>query len=451
MRLTREIDLYFSELHARLQERRRRKKWKADNRKRAKQRERDAAFGKRSKIIQMLADANASESGYTAKADARLHKGALDVVIPSTFSIIEAPEKAVATIEFFAKAIRQERLRSVNLNHAALNKYDLAANGLLDLVAIELNKEASLTKRRIKWRGQFPKDRHVQRFIRALGIIEHLGLKIFAPDADEIAELRRFDRRHRHYYREGRPDKADYKSKVVATFSDHINDCLKDNGRMLTPEARQKLCDYTGEILDNAQEHADMLDWTIQGYLDNALDTPICEIAIFNFGKTIAETLRGLSKDSYTWNQIQPYLTHYKRAGLFGAGWAEEDLLTVIALQGHVSSKNSSADGTRGNGTIDLITFFQKVHSECAMNSPIKATMAILSGGTHILFDGKYKLSEDDRGPKTIAFNAENDLNSRPDQNYVRSLKRARFPGTIISIRFPLSNTSTLAAKASHE
>jgi hypothetical protein len=40
-------------------------------------------------------------------------------------------------------------------------------------------------------------------------------------------------------------------------------------------------------------------DWTIQGYIDNSLEIPVCEIAIFNFGKSIAETLKALPSTAY--------------------------------------------------------------------------------------------------------------------------------------------------------
>ena len=69
--------------------------------------------------------------------------------------------------------------------------------------------------------------------------------------------------------------------------------------------------------------------------------------------------------------------------------------------------------------------------------------MILLSGSTHILFDGKYQLKEghkgDSNGRLTIAFNQYNDLTRRPDPDYVRSLK-GFFPGTLISMRFSVDN-----------
>jgi hypothetical protein len=67
--------------------------------------------------------------------------------------------------------------------------------------------------------------------------------------------------------------------------------------------------------------------------------------------------------------------------------------------------------------------------------------MAILSGKTHILFDGTYQMAPDASGRNVIAFNAQNDLSSKPDPKYVRNLGGDGFPGTVISIRFPMKLT----------
>lgn len=160
--------------------------------------------------------------------------------------------------------------------------------------------------------------------------------------------------------------------------------------------------------------------------------------------QTIAETLKKLPRDHYTTQQIAPYIAKHQGRRFFGANWAEDDLLTLIALQSQVSCKNESPADTRGNGTVDLIEFFQKVHADGEEIGADGAgpRMALLSGSTHILFDGTYQLRENSNGTKVIAFNEENDLEMKPDPKYVHRLK-AKFPGTVISIRFPLVGSST--------
>lgn len=435
MQLDKEVDQYLSEKRSIKEERKRKRRWKEQKGHDELKGKVKLAFGGRSKIISMLSN--------SYRGNPFPNKGRLTLSIPSIFSIIENPTVAIGVVGQFAKTLRQTtRPTNIYLDYSQLQHYDLAANALLDLVSVEFKKETNKNRRRTRWQGVFPKSPEHKKFIRALGIIKHLHLTHEYLDAEEEAELRIFDVRNRHYYRVDKPSKVDLKSKVVAGFSNHINQCLGDYNLELTPEALHKLCVYTGEILDNAEQHAEMVDWSIQGYLDNSCETPICEIAIFNFGKTIAETLSKLPKEGYTWKQIAPYIRQHRRRKFFGESWAETDLLTLIALQGNVSSKNNAPSDTRGNGTVELIEFFQKVHEECAPSSPIKATMAILSGSTHILFDGTYKLSNATDGPRRIAFNSGNDLNALPDSKYVRGLKSFHFPGTIISIRFPMSATS---------
>lgn len=394
-------------------------------------------FGDRSRIIRMLADAYAFE--------VKPQKGGIKVTIPKTFSMIEDPIQTIQIIQTFAKSIRQFRVKKIEIDQSKLEVYDLAANALLDLIATEVEMESRHKRTRIKFSGKYPTSEPVKRFIRSMGIVKHLEIKHEIAKGDETKGIRLFDRRSRHYHERIDPRKADLKSKVMTGFADHINNCLGDHNRALTAIARHKLCEYIGEILGNAEEHPGFIDWTIQGYLDNSLETPICEIAIFNFGKSIAQTLKALPAESYTRKQIDPYLILHNGRNLFGKNWRDIDLLTLIALQGHVSSKNQTTQDTRGQGTGDLIDFFQRMHKECAAHSPIAAKMAIISGGTYILFDGTYKMREVGGRGKVIAFNAANDLYDKPDSNYVKPLGPLKFPGTIISVRFPLSAASTVA------
>jgi hypothetical protein len=123
--------------------------------------------------------------------------------------------------------------------------------------------------------------------------------------------------------------------------------------------------------------------------------------------------------------------------------WQEESLWTLYALQEGVSRfRNTVGHIDRGNGTVKMIEFF----SELASGRP---QMALISGRTHILFDGKYRISPievDGEIRKVIAFNNNNDLRERPDPDYVRTL-RNHFPGTLISLRFQLKQADLALIK----
>jgi len=62
------------------------------------------------------------------------------------------------------------------------------------------------------------------------------------------------------------------------------------------------------------------------------------------------------------------------------------------------------------------------------------AKMCVMSGRTHILFDGKYKMKRTSQG-RIVAFNEDNDLSRLPDRQYVRHIDEG-FPGTLISLQF---------------
>lgn len=414
-------------VHARIKNRyNKAKSWKRLN---------DLAFGRSSKIIDMLAK----------QARRRLSASQFGVVVEvgRMFSIIEDPQGAIDLICSFAAALKHgRRIRHVNFDHGRLESYDLAANAILDLVAVERKMELRSrgSTKGLSVSGVYPKAEHVRRFIKAMGIIKHMGVKHEAPSRAEVQKLRFFDARNKHYRVNPDASSADYKDRQQAKFVDFIDSCLRTHRWELSDLGKQALGTYAGEILANAEDHADFVDWSVLGYLDTGASVPTCEIAIFNFGKSIAQTLSELDRSSYAWDNLKGYVDAHSTKRLFGKTWREEDLLTIVALQQHISSKNFTALDTRGQGTVHFIDFFQQVYEFCKKSSDDgQAKMAIVSGSTYILFDGKYRLAEREGAGKIIAFNAANDLTQRPDPKYVKALEGSYFPGTIISVRFPLT------------
>lgn len=430
-----DVPRYLREKRARKAARRRLRRVKSIRRKKAEAAAFSLQFGQKSKIIKMMTNGNPPSVANNGQVGFRL---------PKVFSIIDDPGGTLRALTFLAQEMRTPKINEFFFDFGRLEKQDLGANGVLDVLVQELSTQAKQTGRKIRFRGTYPEDAGLRRFLRGMGVIKRLKITHEYPTQGELSRLVLFNARCRHYIRALKPRDADKKSRVTRAFADHINKCLASIGRTLTPAALGQLCQYVGEIIDNAEEHADMLDWAIEGYFDPHLPDPICEIVIFNFGKTISESFESLSAHSFTRQQIKTYIDLHQRQGFFQHGWRVEDLYTLIALQGGVSTKNMSDRDTRGNGTVDLIEFFQRVHTECS--SPTtnqKARMVILSGGTYVLFDGKYKMEPNSDGVRIIAFNDANDLNQKPDTQYICHLDGVSFPGTIISIKFPLSSGSS--------
>ncbi|MCT7307913.1 hypothetical protein [Ralstonia wenshanensis] len=387
--------------------------------------------GRQSKILEMLAGTATRSMGSS--------KGEIRVRVPKRFSILEDPSTVFDTLSAFARGVAGKPIQRIVFDHRELEEYDLAANALLDIIAVERDTEIRFRDagRKLRVAGYYPKNATVKRFIQSMGIIKHMEIAHEALTGEEAEAVRIFDARNRNIFQPVDGIRADYKDIQQRKFVDHIDACLLDQQWELTAEGKHNLLTYLGEILANAEDHADYLDWSVQGYLDNSLDVPMCEIAIFNFGRSIAESMKSC-EGGYTWGQISRYLDLHTKKGYFTKGWREEDLLTVIALQGNVSRCNLSELDTRGQGTVDLIEFFQGIHDVCNGTGKF-ARMAIVSGSTYILFDGTYRMKEREGAGNIIAFNESNSLEERPDSRYVRSLGKHKFPGTIISIKFPIS------------
>lgn len=391
-------------------------------------------FGLKSKVIRMLA----------AHADQPLPASqyGIEVRLPKRFSIIDSPQEAIRLICAYALALRDgPRIEHVKFDHWRLEETDLAANAILDLVTVERKTELRRRGRTKKFSisGVYPRNKSVKNFIKAMGIIKHMAIKHEAPTKEELKRFRIFDSRNRHYRLNPDATAGDYKDKQVEKFVDFTDNCLQCINWALTDQGKHSLGLYAGEILANAEDHAEFVDWSMVGYLDIGDSTPTCEIAIFNFGKSIAETFLDLDRSSPEWGVFGKYLDLHKSNGFFGESWREEDLLTVIALQQNVSTKPKPG-AARGQGTVFFMEFFQEMYEQCSTQSDRKAQMTVVSGSTYVLFDGIYRLAEPEKGRgKIIAFNEENDLMRPPSPSHVKGMNGVHFPGTIISVRFPFS------------
>ena len=316
--------------------------------------EKAVVFGAGSVISRMFSDC--------AAQDIYMPQTSLVLRIPKTFSMLESPGEAIGLVASLARTHQNRSISDVFVDFSQVKIQDLGAHALLDKLVDEMVLQASFQNTRIAWKGTFPQDAAQRRFIKAMGILRQLGITHRYLDYDDAKKVHLFERRCRHHLRQLKPvnpeDKSE-QSNAAERFANHVNRCLATEGRQLTLDGRSRLCSYVVEVIDNAENHAGgIVDWTIQGYVDMAMEQPQCEIVIFNFGKSISETLDELPADSYTMLQIKNYFDLHGEGGWFSPSWRREDLLTLMALQGSVSRNNSSDDTTRGQGTADLIDFF---------------------------------------------------------------------------------------------
>ena len=387
-----------------------------------------------SRIINRLSNVISGKHG--------VKKVTANIQVPSNFSLIDNPLPSLEAICKLANTARSnQKIKHFIIDHSKMTNVDLAAESILDIVTAEIGREYKSKSKKLQFSGYYPRLERLQRLLRGIGIIKSLNIEHeYLPQSQE-SKIEVFVRNAKEQPADvGSPSYVELTAKY---FVDHINKCLKRIKRELTDGAVDRLSTYTSEIIGNADEHSEENSWFVAGYYDHHDESHLCEIAIFNFGKAFAETFIDLPKDSFAYQTVSPYILKHKTNNFFNSGWDEKDLLTLVALQGDISSKNTSEEDTRGNGTVEMIEFFDRISKECSGDDSAPE-MAIISGGTHIKFDGKYPLVDDDSGRKIIAFNSQNDLAHPPDARYVSNLAPLYFPGTLISIRFILSENQIL-------
>ncbi|AQZ99607.1 hypothetical protein B5M06_16505 [Comamonas kerstersii] len=326
----------------------------------------------------------------------------------------------------------------LKIDQSKLSTCDIAAIALLDIILLEMKDEVEDGKAPdLDLEGVIPKNQEMATLVRAIGTPKHLNIPEAQLHFIDSQKLEIFDKRVTQRKKMVTPLVAETREKIAEDFILHISRCLTATKSVeINEDGVTHLSAILAEIINNAEEHAGMTDWSLLGYLNFKQEIPVLEVAMINFGKTMAQTFQELDRDGYTWRQIKPYVSEHVGRRLFSSSWKEDDLLTIMALQPNISSKNYSTNSTRGAGTTQLLEFFEFMDS-FFHGQDASAQMAIISGSTYIYFDGTYSL-EASGTRKAIAFNPSNDLTKRPDKEYVQHLSDVSFPGTIISIKLPL-------------
>lgn len=376
------------------------------------------------------------------------------IKIPKVFSFYEDPAGALNFICSVAGILATTKKKSFTIDYSKAKSYCLGAECLLGLAIKEARQFNQLAKGDvIQINGRYPKNNQHLEIIREVGVVKDM--------ADDSAHLikdftRRETKEKRRIFREesiGKEEASafanDKKNSTAENFSTFINRCLQDHKLILKKEANKFLTSCMGELLDNAERHCGLTQrsrWYVRGYVNNSDKYPVCELMVFNFGKTIAETFSELPQEHFSLNtQVKPYVNkHLDKDGMF-----EEGLVTVASLQGRVSCKNLVETDSCGTGTIELLKFFQDMIDEIERlrgKSKFKPKMSLISGSTHIAFDGAYPLvkrvvNDGESEFYTYPFNMIG-LENEPDRAYLKRMKGARFPGVMINIRFPLQKNT---------
>jgi hypothetical protein len=350
--------------------------------------------------------------------------------IPTVFSFIDNPDETIATLRGLACAALARRTGALLMAAQDAQELDHCAES----VAATVLRDAT-SKRRLDVNGVYPFDMEIREIVMATGAPQELGHVQGEFDDYLRFKLRRGRKSQVSGYR------SSEKEAATTNLVEYLNECLGKYDFELAAEEADLVSELAGEVLANGEEHGGSGEWFVAGYMRQPrhLTYGDCHITIFNVGRTIYDTLRTLPKSSLLRKEIDERVARHTRRRLFSHHWTKENLWTVYALQEAVSRHNrgESVLGNRGVGTVKMIEFFQSI----GRSSDRQPRMCLVSGSTHVLFDGRHKLEtvdvEGGRTRRIIAFNQANDLDLPPDPTSVRNLGHP-FPGTLLSLRFYL-------------
>lgn len=357
--------------------------------------------------------------------------------VPSNFSLSDEPVSVLNLVNDLIRYSRSAREPRITIDHRKVSSLGLGAEALLALVLKEIRIEYKFN-RKFSINGHKPSDLKIRQLVDEIGCARVVG-----ADQDDIRiSLTPNAKVYRHHNRGITISTSaltrDRISDVTMEFCKHLEGCLKLIRKELTPKGRDRILEYVGEVLTNAQDHSQTSQWVIVGYLDISSNPLRYQCVILSIGNTIAKNFLSLSSISDAWTLVEPYIEAHEKSGFFSENWKVEDLLTVIALQGNVSSKLDEGPD-RGQGTVDLIEFFQSVCKACVGVTGVHE-MHLISGCTRIVFDGTYRMEYRESDQRSIiAFNGNNSLLSPPDSSAVKTFKGAPLPGVLLSISFPLT------------
>jgi hypothetical protein len=303
---------------------------------------------------------------------------------------------------------------------------------VLNALALECRGSA------IALNGFIPEQEQAREIVLATGLPKAFRLRVNLPPGFSTFELANGKREA--------PREHTSSAKEVQTvrLTDYIDSCLSDFEMKLSDDTKRYISRLVGEVLTNAEEHAGTDgEWWLAGYFRRMPGAAHGDfhLTIFNLGTTLAGSLQELPLDARMRTEIEKLVAEHGNRGLLGPKWTHESLWTVYALQEGVTRFNVEqgvVHGHRGLGTAELIDMFDLLGQSTAVGA--KPRMCVVSGRTHVVFDGTYVMKRHPIGGqlrRVIAFNAENDLAQPPDPAYVRSLRQG-FPGTMVSLRFYL-------------
>ncbi|MCS6110974.1 hypothetical protein FDB55_01970 [Clostridium botulinum] len=342
------------------------------------------------------------------------------VRIPKIFSFIDNTEETIEVLRDIYYLGCNNRAEEIFIDYTGIETLDICASTVMDTIIMEIIRKRKKNKQNIGISGQYNGKNHkIKAILEVSGLVKHLGFQIEMPQNIEKLDLI-----------------ESKESDIVSTnVVEYIDKCLERQHFELTKKGKKFFSLLVGEVIDNCKLHGgECCKWYTLGHYFNEENQGECQLVIFNYGKSIYESLKDKNTTCETKKSLEEMNKSHK-VYYSNSLWNEEAMWTLYALQDGVSRKRDKEHPDRGTGTARFIDSFQKIGYTSKGKFP---KMSIISGNTCILFNDKYKLKDVDfngESRKIIAFNEENNLYKPPDKNNIKIIKN-RFPGTVISMKF---------------
>ena len=339
------------------------------------------------------------------------------IELTEVFSITKNPKETLQCLYKIASWFFNNSNLDISILCEHTSEMDLSALIILDALIVKGKKYINKLGYKCKISGSFPSDINAKELFLFSGLPKYFDLS--SKVSQQVELLDPFST-------------IDETTLETHRIIDYYDNCLNRNGYRLNKKGKIYLFYLINEIVDNARIHNDIKGkFYCGGFYSH--NTKKGQLSIISFGNTMYESLNSPFTSENIKKKIIEYINVQKK--FFDLNYNEEMSWTVFALQYKISRFNNAESEDRGTGTIQFIEAFMNMGQTMKQEKPI---MSLVSGNTHILFDGTYTLKEKtikNEKVKVIAFNEHNDLKEKPDKNYVKDMK-IKFPGVIINIEF---------------
>ena len=163
----------------------------------------------------------------------------VEIKMPKIFSLIENPKDSLEVILSLCNFSRKIKISSIIFDHSNVEEIDLSAEGILGFLAREIEKENIFLKKKIIFKGKYPKSTFAKRLIKGIGVVANLNTPLESVPEIEKNKIRVFLKKNIRKKTTLKYHDSAHILRVSNDFVNHFNSCLKDNGRSLIESSKK--------------------------------------------------------------------------------------------------------------------------------------------------------------------------------------------------------------------